>query len=206
MTTQVIAPRRPQGSWDYPDIMDPTLDQLDRLLQLRLAVARFGESDGASWWNTLGILGASGAHAVGRGLPRTHPFARARAAFAVADQRCREQFDPPGSVTLWNLGAAIEDAFDARWEAWVDDPKPWDAFFGRIAPPATGALDAYLSGLGCVTAAEVTSVAPLRPGPGNRWVQLASTFDGSLAQAAPLALAFGLGQPGQLVVPYARVA
>ena len=96
--------------------------------------------------------------------------------------------------------------FRSRWEAWVDDPKPWDAFFGRIAPPATGALDAYLSGLGCVTAAEVTSVAPLRPGPGNRWVQLASTFDGSLAQAAPLALAFGLGQPGQLVVPYARVA
>lgn len=186
--------------------MDLTPDQLDRLLQLRLAVARFGEADGSKWWNTLSILGSAGARAVGRGLPRTHPFARARAAFAVADQRCRDQFNPPGSVTLWNLGATIEDAFEARWEVWVDDPKSWDRFFARIAPGATGSLADYATGLGCVTPADVDAVANARPGPGNRWVQLAGTFDGSFVHAPRLALAFGLGQPSQLVVPYMRWA
>ena len=34
---------------------------LDRLLKLRLVVARFGEMDGARWWNTSGQLATSGA-------------------------------------------------------------------------------------------------------------------------------------------------
>ena len=55
---------------------DSTLD-LERLLKLRLVVARFGEMDLAKWWNTKGQLGRLGA-ALRRGLPRTHHFAQAR--------------------------------------------------------------------------------------------------------------------------------
>jgi hypothetical protein len=50
---------------------------LAHLLRLRLAIARFGEMDGAQWWNTKGILGRVGAMAWPWNLPHTHAFARA---------------------------------------------------------------------------------------------------------------------------------
>src|SRR6202012_5254639 len=71
----------------------------DRLLKLRLVVARVGEMDLARWWNTRGQLSRLGTAAVRRGFPRTHYFAQARSIFAVAGYRCREVFDPPQSVT-----------------------------------------------------------------------------------------------------------
>jgi hypothetical protein len=44
----------------------------DRLLKLRLVVARVGEMDLAKWWNTRGQLSRLGSAAVRRGFPRTH--------------------------------------------------------------------------------------------------------------------------------------
>jgi hypothetical protein len=93
---------------------------LDRLLKLRLIVARFGEMDLARWWNTRGQLGRVGTAAIRRGFPRTHYFAQARSVFAVAAYRCQEIFDPPNSVTLWRLPETIEEEFEARWEHWLD--------------------------------------------------------------------------------------
>jgi hypothetical protein len=75
----------------------------DRLLKLRLVVARVGEMDLAKWWNTRGQLSRLGTAAVRRGFPRTHYFAQARSVFAVAAFRCHEVFDPPHSVTLWHI-------------------------------------------------------------------------------------------------------
>ncbi len=93
----------------------------DRLLKLRLVVARVGEMDLARWWNTRGMLGRHGAVVLQRGLPRTHRFAQARVVFAVARSRCHELFDPPGCMTLWHLPAEIEDRFEDRWQAWLDE-------------------------------------------------------------------------------------
>ncbi|UCG07352.1 MAG: BrxE family protein [Desulfobacterales bacterium] len=62
---------------------------LERLLKLRLTVARFGEMDCARWWNTQGILGKFGALALTRGFPKTHRFAQAKIAFSVAAHRLR---------------------------------------------------------------------------------------------------------------------
>jgi len=56
-----------------------TNDDLDRLLKLRVIVARFGEMDMAKRWNTNGQLGPLGSSTVRRGLPRTHHFAQAPA-------------------------------------------------------------------------------------------------------------------------------
>jgi hypothetical protein len=109
----------------------PSID-LDRLLKLRIIVARFGEMDLARWWNTKGQLGPLGAAAVRRGFPRTHHFARARAVFAVAAHRCKEVFDPPGCVTLWHLFEELEEEFDARWERWLDHASEWRPFFETI--------------------------------------------------------------------------
>src|SRR5688572_28433555 len=104
----------------------------DRLLKLRLIVARFGEMDIAKWWNTQGQLGRLGAAALRRGFPRTHYFAQARSVFAVAAHRCAEVFEPPGSVTLWRLPEAIEEEFDTRWEHWLDHAEEWQPFFGKL--------------------------------------------------------------------------
>ena len=106
---------------------------LVRLLKLRLVVARLGEMDRAGWWNTQGQLGPMGAKAVQRGLPRTHHFAQARSVFAVAAHRCAEVFDQPSSWTLWRLPGEIEEAFDARWEHWVDAASDWAPMFEQIA-------------------------------------------------------------------------
>src|SRR5882757_4701437 len=100
----------------------------DRLLRLRLIVARYGEMDLAKWWNTRGQLGRLGSSAVRRGFPRTHYFAQARAVFAVADHRCTEVFDPPNSVTLWRLPESIEAEFETRWELWLDHVEDWRPF------------------------------------------------------------------------------
>ena len=88
---------------------------LDRLLKLRLLVARFGEMDSARWWNTRGVLGRLGETALKRGFAQTHFFVQARLVFAVAANRCRAIFDPPRAMTLWNLPAEIEDRFDSQW-------------------------------------------------------------------------------------------
>src|SRR5664279_4167644 len=104
----------------------------DRLLKLRLVVARFGEMDIAKWWNTRGQLGKLGAAATRRGFPRTHYFAQARSVFAVAAHRCREIFDPPESVTLWRLPESIEEEFEAKWEHWLDRGNDWQQFFQRL--------------------------------------------------------------------------
>jgi len=50
---------------------------LDRLLKLRLVVARFGEMDLAKWWNTKSQLGPLGAAALRRGFARGEPGALA---------------------------------------------------------------------------------------------------------------------------------
>jgi len=81
------------------------------LFKLRMVVARYGEMDAARWWNTQGILGRYGAMALGRGFPRTHRFAQAGIAFSVAAHRCREVYDSPAALTLWNLPAETEDRF-----------------------------------------------------------------------------------------------
>ena len=60
---------------------------LERLLRLRLAVARFGEMDLARWWNTSGQLGRIGAAALKRGFQtRDAEMALARMLGDLADR------------------------------------------------------------------------------------------------------------------------
>lgn len=99
------------------------------LIKLRLVVARFGEMDGAGWWNTRGILGRVGKAGLSRGFPATHYFAQARVAFAVATARCKEVFSPPACFTLWTLPPEIEELVDSQWQVWCRTPAEWETFF-----------------------------------------------------------------------------
>jgi len=179
---------------------------LERLLRLRVVVARVGEMDLAQWWNTRGQLSRLGAAAVRRGLPRTHWFAQARSVFAVAAHRCDEVFNPPGSVTLWRLPEDLEERFDARWEHWLDDAREWDDFFERVAAIVTPDLAGALGALELLDGERVAAAESLPLAPGARSLELPTVFSGTRADVDLLALGFSRGSRGSLVVPYARLA
>lgn len=179
---------------------------LDRLLKLRLVVARFGEMDLARWWNTKGQLGRLGSVALKRGFPRTHRFAAARTVFAVAAHRCHEVFDPPGCITLWSLPPSLEEEFDARWERWLEDAASWLPFFGQLETLSGADLGAVLRGLDLVTERDVEAVSRLRRSAEGRAVLLSGTFSGADNDLTLLALGFARGEPGALAVPYMRGA
>jgi hypothetical protein len=183
-----------------------TAIDLDRLLKLRLVVARFGEMDLARWWNTKGQLGKLGAVALRRGFPRTHRFAQARSVFAVASHRCTEVFQPPGCVTLWRLPEATEEEFDARWEHWLDNAGEWTPFFEKLEALPSTDLAGILRGFEIVSDAEVDAAAKLRRTAEGRAVPLPGIFADNDADVALLALGFARGEAGALAVPYARRA
>lgn len=178
---------------------------LERLLRLRVVVGRIGEMDRAQWWNTRGQLGPLGASAVRRGFPRTHHFAQARSVFAVAAQRCAEVFDPPGSITLWRLPSDVEEAFDARWEHWLDAAHEWDAFFAQVAALDGADLVSALQALDLVDDADEAAFAGLKTSAEGRAVPLPAAFGRTDVELTLLALAFARGGTRALAVPYARV-
>ncbi|MDC3956914.1 BrxE family protein [Polyangium jinanense] len=179
---------------------------LDRLLKLRLVVARFGEMDLAKWWNTKGQLGRLGAATLRRGFPRTHRFAQARAVFAVAAHRCAEVFDHPGSLTLWRLPEATEEEFEARWEQWLDNATDWAPFFAKLETLPGSDLVATLRGSDLVTDNDVAAYGKLRRSAEGRAVPLPGVYAGTEQDVALLALGFARGEPGALAVPYAKRA
>lgn len=187
-------------------LLNGTSVDLDRLLKLRLLVARFGEMDLAKWWNTKGQLSRIGASALRRGFPRTHRFAQARSVFAVAAHRCAEVFEPPGSVTLWRLPEVIEEEFDARWEQWLDNAGEWTPFFERVETIPGTDLAAILRSFELVGDQDLERYSRLRRSAEGRAVPLPGIFSGTDADVTLLALGFARGEPGALAVPYARRA
>ena len=183
----------------------PSID-LDRLLKLRLLVARFGEMDLAKWWNTKGQLGKLGSAALRRGFPRSHRFAQARSVFAVASHRCTEVFEPPACVTLWRLPEATEEEFDARWEQWLDNAAEWTPFFEKLETLPGADLASILRSFEVVSDSELEAYAKLRRSAEGRAVPLPGLFSGTDGDVGLLALGFARGEPGALAVPYARRA
>jgi len=181
----------------------PSLE-LDRLLKLRLSIARFGEMDLARWWNTRGQLGGLGAAALRRGFPRTHSFAQARSVFAVAAHRCAEVFEPPNCVTIWRLPETVEEEFDARWEHWLDNASDWAAFFRKLEGLQGTDLVATLRAFEVVGERDVEAFSRLRRSAEGRAVPLPGVFSGTNEEVALLALGFARGEIGALAVPYAR--
>lgn len=177
---------------------------LDHVLRLRLVVARVGEMDLARWWNTRGQLGRLGTAALRRGFARTHRFAQARSVFAVAAHRCRELFDLPESVTLWQLPQQVEDEFDIRWEQWLDHAADWDPFFAELDEVSSPDLVAALQKLALVSEPDLAAFGRLRRAAEGRSVPLPGAFAPASLRVNLLALGFARGEVGALAVPYVR--
>jgi hypothetical protein len=177
---------------------------LDKLLKLRLVVARFGEMDSAKWWNTRGQLGRHGTGAVRRGLPRTHYFAQARAVFAVAGHRCRELLDSPEVVTLWQLPQRLEDQFQSRWEYWIDHIAEWLGLFRSLENAPGPDLLAALRSSDAIAPSDMETLVRLPGRVEGHILPLPQPFTGTDKDLALLALGFAHGRVGELVVPFAR--
>lgn len=184
--------------------MNPQSINLERLFKFRLIVARFGEMDLAKWWNTKGQLGRLGTAALRRGLPRTHAFAAARSVFAVAAHRCSEIFDPPGCVTLWRLPETVEEAFDARWEYWIDYASEWALIFKNLESIQETNLIVILRTFELVTDRDLETFSRLRRSAEGRAGPLPNRFSSTDSDVSLLALGFARGEPGNLAVPYAQ--
>jgi hypothetical protein len=181
-----------------------TID-FDRLLKLRLVVARYGGMDGARWWNTKGLLGRNGALLMSRGFAKTHHFAQARVVFAVATARSKEVFDPPLSMTLWNLPAEVEDQFDARWHHWLSERDDWSPFFEELQSLPEGSLLETLQLLDLADDRTAAAVAQLKRSAEGRAVPLQGTHAPGDEVLTLLAAAFTKGEPGSPAIPYARL-
>ena len=178
---------------------------LNRLLKLRLIVARHGEMDGACWWNTNGVLGRKGSLLMGRGFPKTHYFAQARLVFEVARARSAERFlAAPGCITLWSLPAPLEDEFDAQWAEWLDGGAAWSEFFEGLQEQ-DGDLLTALRDHDLLDSAHDDKVSRMRRSAEGRSVPLSGTHRLDDDIVTLLAAGFSRGEPSKPAIPYARV-
>lgn len=178
---------------------------LDRLLKLRLIVARHGEMDGARWWNTNGVLGPKGSLLMSRGFPKTHHFAQARLVFEVARVRSAERFPAvPGCITLWNLPANVEDEFDAKWAEWLDDGGSWGEFFDGLQQQ-DGDLLTALRTHGLLDSDHDAQVSRMRRSAEGRSVPISGIRHVDDDTVTLLAAGFSRGEVTKPAIPYARV-
>lgn len=179
---------------------------LDLLFRLRLCVARFGEMDVAKWWNTQGILGKYGALALQRGFPKSHRFAQAKIAFAVATQRCGEIYPHPNAYTLWALPPETEDQFNRKWLDWIDTADDWEHVFQAIENIAgQGLLDLMLK-LNLVAPQQLEQIRALDPAAEGYSIKISSNGPLDDDLLVLLAAGYSKGQTGKPVVPYLPVA
>lgn len=175
---------------------------LKLLFQLRLVIARYGEMDGASWWNTQGILGRYGALALSRGFPKTHRFVQAKVAFSVASHRCQEIYDPPNAYTLWNLPPEIEDQFQEKWHDWLEKVEEWEGFFKGIENISGKELLELLSERNLISQRQIDNVKRLRRSAEGRSVQISGMNDLDNEALVMLSAGFFRGEPGKPAIPY----
>jgi hypothetical protein len=175
---------------------------LSLLFKLRLIVARFGEMDCAKWWNTQGILGRYGTMALSRGFPRTHRFAQAKVAFAVAAQRCREVYPHPNAYTLWDLPPDIEDTFNEKWHGWIGKAEAWEPVFQSLEDISGAELLDLLQAMALATPEHIEKISGLKGSAEGHSVQIAEggTINDDLL--VMLAAAFCKGEAGKPIIPY----
>jgi hypothetical protein len=178
---------------------------LNRLLKLRLIVARHGEMDGARWWNTNGVLGRKGSLLMSRGFPKTHHFAQARLVFEVARARSAERFPAvPGCITLWNLPANVEDEFDSQWATWLDDGDYWTEFFDGLQVQ-DGDLLTALRAHDLLDSEHDAQVSRMRRSAEGRSVPISGIHHVDDGTVTLLAAGFSRGETNKPAIPYARV-
>jgi hypothetical protein len=100
------------------------------------------------------------------------------------------------------LSDEVEEAFDARWEGWLDAAPTWAPFFESVAALKGFDVAAVLKGLSLVDDADVAAATRLKLADDEKGVLVPGPFDLGRKAVALLALGFGRGAKGDLRVPY----
>lgn len=179
-------------------------DFTKKIAALRMAVARQGEMDRAKWWNTKGLLSRVGELAISRGFPKSHVFARCRAAFAVASSRSDEVFNPPDSYTLWRLPVEIEDQLEDAWAGWLESPDEWKDLLERIDAAAGNDLVSVLTSLELASEQSADRAKGLRRADDLKSVPIKLNGETVIQAIELLAAAHNCSEPGKLAVPFIR--
>ncbi len=187
-----------------PGPTDASVDLAKKITTLRMTVARQGEMDRSKWWNTKGLLSRVGELAISRGFPKSHVFARARAAFAVASARSEEVFNPPESYTLWRLPVEIEDQIEDAWSGWLESPEEWKELLEKIDAAASNELAPVLADLELVSGNTVKRAKGLRRADDLKSVPLKLDGETPVEAIELLAIAHASSEPGKLAVPFIR--
>jgi hypothetical protein len=174
-----------------------------RLFKLRLVVARFGEMDGAQWWNTTGALARIGNSVLSRGFPRTDFFAQARIVFEVARWRCREVFNHPRSITLWDLPVELEDQLESEYQRWSAAREVWVPFFSKLQSQNREDLFTAFVESGLMVQNDKDSLAKLRRGVEGKSVPIPGKPAPDDKLVNLLALGFCRAEKRTLLVPFA---
>ena len=140
-----------------------------------------------------------------RGLPNTHFFTQARVVFEVARSRCKEIFDAPGCVTLWNLPAELEEQFQEHWQGWLDETDKWTPVFQKVQAQTGEDLLKSLGELDLISQAQLDTVAKLRRSAENRAVPISGTSRLNDDLITILAAGFTRSESGNPAIPYARL-
>ena len=177
---------------------------LQQLLEARLWVARLGENDVNRWWRTDGILGPDGAYVGPRVLPKTHPTARARIAFAVARHACDDRYPEKAVRHLFRLDPETEDRFDAMLMDKLEDFEFWGEVVERLEA-VSGETDvrSALTAAGIATKQDLKLVEGSELGPAGRSLEV-PLGDDFYENIRRLAGGFVHSNPGELTVPYIR--
>ena len=173
-----------------------------KLLEARLWIARLGERDINGWWATEGILGRDGAFVGPRVLPKTHPTARARIAFAVAAHACIERHPDPTARSLFRLDPETEDRFDALLVERLGDQDWWAAIVSRLEQVQSGAdIGSALLEAKLVAREDLRRVQSLSLGPDGRSLPIPPPETPEEALRI-LTAGFARSRARELAVPY----
>lgn len=174
---------------------------LEHLYKIRAAVGRFGEMDGAGWWNTQGVLGARGAAAYRRGLPQTHFLARVRVVSTVAAERSGTVYPASGVATLWTLPPSLERSLSFQERSWATNGahQAWATFESELASPSEDLVD-WLIALHLVEQPTADRLETLRMDPGGKGILVPGPISNEAIQL--LAIAHARGGKKDLVVPF----
>jgi hypothetical protein len=181
-----------------------------QLFKLRLVVAAMGETQRLGWWNS-DVLTATGEFLFQQGFPRSAPFAQTRAGFRVAQLACDEalaiQATPGGPITchLFRLTPQLEDAFENERNRWMDEPETWTECFQTAWGLTAEQWPQALVELAELDSAAIDWAEQQTPQTAKA-LRLDDPFDIHQGHIERLAAGFLCGKPGQLVVPYLRVA
>lgn len=170
-----------------------------RLFELRLAIARLGESDAFGWWHSYALTD-TGAYAVPRIFRRAPALAAAHLSLLAARARHGQGLPKEPVIHLFDFGEEIEGSF----ERWLIEQKS-EARAVDIPPrPTASSVAAALDSL---------DIETLEVEADSDRVLLDTVTPATLANAtarirtaARLAGAYTASVRGRLVIPYCRLA